>query len=280
MNNFFQFLRRHTTTIIFIILEALALALVFTGNDYHRAAYLSSANVVTGSINRLTSSVGKYFDLATANESLAEQNLALQQEVAALRAQLMAVPDSVWPDIPLQAQQPSLRYHAAKVIGSSTNRSRNMITIDRGAANGVKQDMAVINPQGVVGLVAAVSQHFALVLPIINTSSRLSVKIKRQNHRGQLLWDGMSPQRAQLSDIPEHATVDIGDTVITSGASAFFPEGLVVGTISAIEPDRNGGFFDIDIDLAVDYNAVYHVYLIENLAAQERNDLEKSASDE
>ena len=154
MNNFFQFLRRHTTTIIFIILEALALALVFTGNDYHRAAYLSSANVVTGSINRLTSSVGKYFALATANESLAEQNLALQQEVAALRAQLMAVPDSVWPDIPLQAQQPSLRYHAAKVIGSSTNRSRNMITIDRGAANGVKQDMAVINPQGVVGLVA------------------------------------------------------------------------------------------------------------------------------
>ena len=108
----------------------------------------------------------------------------------------------------------------------------------------------------------------------------LGLKPVRQNHRGQLLWDGMSPQRAQLSDIPEHATVDIGDTVITSGASAFFPEGLVVGTISAIEPDRNGGFFDIDIDLAVDYNAVYHVYLIENLAAQERNDLEKPASDE
>lgn len=280
MNNFIQFLRRHTTTIIFIILEALAFTLVLTGNDYHRAAYLSSANAVSGSFNNMTSSVSCYFRLADANEALAAQNIALQQEVAALRAQLVAVPDSVWSDISLESQQASLIYHPAKVIGSSTNRSRNMLTIDRGAANGVKQDMAVINPLGVVGLVSAVSQHFALVLPIINTSSRLSVKIKGQNYRGQLLWDGMSPTRAQVSDIPEHAMVDIGDSVVTSGASAFFPEGLLVGTISAIEPDRNGGFFDIDVDLAVDYNSVYEVYLIEDLSAAERKELEKSASDE
>ena len=90
----------------------------------------------------------------------------------------------------------------------------------------------------------------------------------------------MSPTRAQVSDIPEHAMVDIGDSVVTSGASAFFPEGLLVGTISAIEPDRNGGFFDLAVDLAVDYNSVYEVYLIEDLSAAERKELEKSASDE
>lgn len=140
--------------------------------------------------------------------------------------------------------------------------------------------MAVINAQGVVGLVAAVSDRFALVLPIINTSSRLSVKVKGSNYRGQMLWDGLSPLRAQVSDIPEHANVEIGDTIVTSGASVFFPEGLMVGYVSSIEPDRNGGFLDIDVDLAVDYNSVYDVYIIEDLTAAERLKLENSVDHE
>ncbi len=280
MNNFFQFLQRHTTTILFLILEALAAALILTCNDYHRAAYLSSANAISGNVFRLTSSVGRYFALADANSALTAQNLALQQEVASLRAQLDAMPDSLLADIPLARQLPDFRFRTAHVVGSTTNRSRNMLTIDRGASDGIRQDMAVINAQGVVGLVAAVSDRFALVLPIINTSSRLSVKVKGSNYRGQMLWDGLSPIRAQVSDIPEHANVEIGDTIVTSGASAFFPEGLMVGSVSSIEPDRNGGFLDIDADLAVDYNSVYDVYIIEDLTAAERLKLENSVDHE
>lgn len=280
MNNFFKFLQRHTTTILFLILEALAAVLIFTCNDYHRAAYLSSANALTGNIYRLTSSVGRYFSLSDANAALTAQNLALQQEVAALRAQLDAVPDSLLAYVPLAHQKPDYRYRTAHVIGSTTNRSRNMLTLDKGAADGIAQDMAVINAQGVVGLVAAVSDRYALVLPIINTSSHLSVKVKGGNYRGQMLWDGISPLRSQVSDIPEHATIDIGDTIVTSGASAFFPEGLIVGTVSSIEPDRNGGFLDIDADLAVDYNSLYDVFVIEALTANERILLENSVDNE
>lgn len=279
MSNFFRFLMRHTTTLVFLLLEALAAMLVLTCNDYHRASYITSANVVTGSVFRLTSSIGRYFGLAKANEALVSKNLALQEEVALLRAQLDAVPDSVIDALPLSAK-PALRYRLAHVVGATTNRSRNMLTLDQGAGDGIRQDMAVVNSEGVVGLVAAVSSRFALVLPIINTSSHLSVKVKGVNYRGQLVWDGMSCREAQVTDIPEHAQVEIGDTVVTSGASTFFPEGMIVGTISSIEPDRNGGFYDIGVELAVDFNSVYDVEVVEDLTAAERQNLEKSVENE
>lgn len=279
MSNFFRFLMSHTTTLVFLLLEALAAMLVLTCNDYHRASYITSANVVTGSVFRLTSSIGRYFGLAKANEALVSKNLALQEEVALLRAQLDAVPDSVIDALPLSAR-PDLRYRLAHVVGASTNRSRNMLTLDQGAEDGIRQDMAVVNSEGVVGLVAAVSSRFALVLPIINTSSHLSVKVKGVNYRGQLVWDGLSCREAQVTDIPEHARVEIGDTVVTSGASTFFPEGMMVGTISSIEPDRNGGFYDIGVELAVDFNSVYDVEVVEDLTAAERQNLEKSVENE
>ena len=137
-----------------------------------------------------------------------------------------------------------------------------------------------LTTQGVVGLVASVSNHFALVLPIINTSSHLSVKIKNSNHRGQLVWDGFSPRMATMSDVPEHAQVEMGDSIVTSGSSSFFPEGLLVGTVAMLEPDRNGGFFNIGVELAVDFNAVYAVQLIDNNLAQEQLELENSLEDE
>lgn len=280
MNNFFRFLIRHNTTLVFLLLEAVAALLVLTCNDYHRASYLTTANVVSGSLSRLTGSVGRYLGLADENEALARRNVALQQEVSSLRAMLEAVPDSVLAEVPLEAQAATLRFRKAHVIGGSTNRSRNMLTLDEGEDAGIAQDMAVVNPQGVVGLVVATSAHFSLVLPIINTSSHLSVKVRRGNYRGQMTWDGFSSCRAQVADIPEHASVEPGDTIVTSGASAFFPEGLVVGYVRGVEPDRNGGFFNLDVDLAVDFNSVFDVVVVENLVAGERRDLENFVADE
>lgn len=280
MNNFFRFLIRHNTTLVFLLLEAVAAALVLTCNDYHRASGLTTANVVWGSLSRLTSSVGRYLSLVDENEALARRNVALLQEVGSLRAMLEAVPDTVLADVPLGAQAATLRFRKAHVVGGSTNRSRNFLTLDEGEDAGIAQDMAVVNPQGVVGLVVATSAHFSLVLPLINTSSHLSVKVKRGNYRGRMVWDGLSSRKARVADIPEHARVEPGDTIVTSGASAFFPEGLVVGVVRGVEPDRNGGFFNLDVDLAVDFNSVFDVVVVENLVAGERAALENSEPDE
>ncbi len=277
MNNFFRFLVRHTAVIVFLILEAVAGFLIFNCNAYHRAAYLSSANVVTGTFFRATSSIGRYFGLADANESLVRQNLELTRQVDRLRGIIAAIPDSLLPDS--SGGHGGFVYRRAHAVGITVNRSRNMLTLDEGAEAGIRQDMAVVNSEGVVGLVSAVSEHFSLVLPVINTSSHLSVKLKGANHRGQLQWDGASPRDAILNDIPEHARVEIGDTVVTSGASAFFPEGLMVGVVNSLEPDRNGGFYNIGVRLAVDFNALYDVQVIECRDAAERGELEASAPD-
>lgn len=278
MNNFFRFLQTHTAVIVFLFLEMLAAVLVFNCNDYHRSAYLSSANSVSGVFYKMTSSVGHYFSLSDANDALVAQNLELTRKVDILTAQIAAIPDSLRPDTTRLAQR--LHYRRAHAVGVSTSKSRNMITLDRGADDGIGQDMAVVNSEGVVGLVSAVSDNYALVLPVINTTSHLSVKIKNSKHRGQLIWNGVDPTEATLTDIPEHARVEIGDTVQTSGASAFFPEGLMVGIVSSLEPDRNGGFLNIGVDLAVDFNALYDVQVIEDFNAAERVALESTVTDD
>lgn len=296
MRNFFYFLLRHTNLFVFLLLEGLCAALIFTCNDYHRASYVTSANAVSGGFYGLTSSVSKYFGLADANQALAKSNADLMRqlnaakgEVEALRRALAAVgakdsaamvaADSVIVNF-MARTEADVNVVSAHVIGSSCTRSRNMLTLDAGQLEGVTQDMAVVDARGVVGLVSAVSARYALVMPIINTSARLSVKLKGTNHRGQLMWDGMRHTEAQLVDVPEYATVEIGDTVVTSGASSFFPEGLLVGTISSIEADRNGGFFNLGVELAVDYNSVYDVQLIDCRTAKERQELENSAKQE
>ena len=281
MQNFFAFIIRHSTFFFFLLLEGICAALVLNFNGYHRSAFLSSSNAIHGSIYSVTSSVSHYFGLADANEDLIRQNVALMATIDSLKHQIDAnaaalaiSADSLHPVASLC--EPSVHYRVAHVINAMTNRSRNMLTLDAGLADGVDRDMAVANAEGVVGLVVSASNHYSLVLPVINTASRLSVKLADSNHRGQLLWDGFSPRHATVVDIPEHAHVEIGDSIVTSGASSFFPEGLLVGTVDAIEPDKNGGFFRLDVDLAVDFNSVYAVSVIDNPTADERLQLESS----
>ncbi len=283
MHNFFYFLLRHTNFFVFLLLEGLCALLIFNFNDYHRASFFTSANFVSGSFNKALSGVNKYFDLVDANEALVEQNNRLLAENELLMRQLRGVTDSVALvriDSIAHFDQPNYLFYKAHVIQSSTNKARNMLTLDVGSNDGIQQDMAVFNSDGVIGLVSSVSSHYALVLPIINTSSHLSVKNKRSNHRGQLLWDGLSVRNAKVSDIPEHAEIEIGDTIVTSGASSFFPEGIPVGYVSSIEPDRNGGFYNIEIDLAVDFNSIYAVQLLKDARKEERETLENSSADE
>lgn len=283
MDKFLYFLRSHTNFLVFVALEVLCVILIVQGNGYHRSAWLSTANAVSGGWQSATSGVSHYFSLSSANEALARQNAELMETIEGLRGQLAAVEDSATLatiDSLARADSRQYRIHQARVVGASTHRSRNMLTLDRGSLDGVGPDMAVIDPRGVVGLVCAVSDHYALVLPIINTSSHLSVKVQRSGHRGQLIWDGVTPREAQVVDIPEHAAVAAADTIVTSGASSFFPAGLMVGTVAAVEPDRNGGFLNIDVALSVDFNAVYEVQVLEDLHMAERHALEATNDDD
>lgn len=278
MRNFLFFLLRHATTIFFLVLEALCIALIVNNNNYQKSAYMSSSARVIGGIYSVQSSITEYFGLRRVNRELLAENIELLNRVAILEEQLSSIPDSLIPG------EDSLRmqyvYRGARIINSTTNRSRNYLTANAGENVGIATDMAVVNRDGVVGIVSAASEHYATILPLINTSSHLSVKLKNSNFRGQLVWNGISPRRATVIDVPEHAVIAVGDSIVTSGSSSYFPEGLMVGTVEEVTADKTGGFYNLQILLSVDYSSIYDVEIIENREQQEQLELEQLSNND
>lgn len=279
MRNFIYFLLNNVTTLLFLLIEGLCIALIVNYNSYQRASFWSSSNMLCGAVYSVQSSVSEYFGLREVNEVLAAENVRLKNLLSRNERLLSSFNDSVRAELMADVQMKYL-YREAEVINSSTNKSRNFLTLNRGANDGIKSDMVVINESGVVGIVTATSAHYSTVMPIINTSARLSVKLSNSHFRGQLVWNGMSPQRAIVIDVPEHASVQVGDSVVTSGSSSYFPEGLLVGVVEEVDMDRNGGFYNLTVDLAVDYASIYRVQVVENLEQDEQRDLERENEDD
>lgn len=276
MRNIIYFIINNATTLYFILLELVCAILVVNFNDYQRSAFMSSSNTVCGAFYSVRSSVSKYLSFGDENQKLSLENSELKTRIEQLEEALSHVGDSLRTVLISNAEGEGTRYvyHTAHVINSTTNRSRNFLTLDAGRRDGIEPDMIVTSAGCVVGLVTAASDHYATVLPIINNSFHLSVKIEESNHRGQLIWEGTSAQRATLIDVPEHAKVSVGDHVVTSGSSSYFPEGMTVGEIEEVEMDRSGGFFHLTIKIAADYNSVYDVEVIECAHRDELKELE------
>ena len=97
------------------------------------------------------------------------------------------------------------------------------------------------------------------MLPIINPEQVISAKIKGNNQLGSVKWDGKSPLKAKLYEIPSHVNVVAGDTVVTSGFSAIFPEGVMIGVVDKAAHVENTMYCDVDINLAVDFQSLSYV---------------------
>jgi len=274
LRNFFYFIAKHATFIYFLILESICLALLFNFNDYQRSSFFSSSNRVCASVYSIGNSITQYFGLRRENLRLAEENARLNNKIDQLQQQLLAITDTMPRKLVIDNDRYFI-YTSGNIINSSTNRSRNFLTADVGTKSGITDNMIVVNEDGVIGMVTATSKHFCTILPIINNASRLSAKIKKSGFHGQIVWNEVSYRRAIMEDVPEHAVVAVGDSIVTSGSSSYYPENLYIGKISEIEMDRNGGFYRLIIELAVDYNSVSQVKFIRNKRADEQRALEE-----
>lgn len=279
MRNFIYFLINNVTTLLFLLIEVLCVVLIVNFNSYQRASFWSSSNEVCGTVYTIQSNISEYFSLKEVNEKLATENVRLRNLLSRNEALLESLSDSS-KAVFLAGAESQYYYREAQVINSSTNKSRNYLTLNKGTQAGIKTNMVVVNTEGVVGMVTATSEHFSTVMPIINTSSHLSVKLMKSHFRGQLIWNGVSPTHATMRDVPEHATVEVGDSVVTSGSSSYYPEGLFVGIVKEVNVDRNGGFYNLTIDLGVNYASIYNVQIIENTLISEQTELEKENVDD
>jgi rod shape-determining protein MreC len=220
--------------------------------------------------------VQEYFSLRKANEQLARENAILKSAAKnsfiKIDQGLVNINDTIY--------HQQYQYLEAKVINSTTNKRLNSMTINRGAVHGVESGMGVICGKGVVGIVNEVSTHFSSIMPLININTIISSKISESNYFGITQWNGENFRKAQVNDIPSHTMINPGDKVVTRSASAIFPEGIPIGTISSVDLREGQSYFDVEMDLSVDFSRVYHVYVIYNLLKKEQLQLEKDSQDE
>jgi len=258
---------------VFLVLEGIAGFMLLQNNYIQRIAFVKATNVVSGNIYERISIWRDYLHLR-------EQNRQLQDENTQLRNMLTGsfyTTDSLRTFHTDSNKQRRYAYLPAKVINNSVNKQFNFLTLDRGKNGMIAEGMAVIGPEGIVGIVNGVSEHFATVMPVINRDFKVSAKFKKNNYFGSLSWAGRSYRHATLSEIPLHAPVSVGDTLVVSGFSGSFPEGIPVGVVDKVE-QKDGSFFTIDVLLATDFRKLHFVTIVEDLMKTEKQEVEQQIS--
>jgi len=170
-------------------------------------------------------------------------------------------------------------YIPAEVVNNSTNKQNNYITLNVGSARGVRQDMGVVGPEGIVGIVRNVSANYSTVISVLNSKFKGSVKLKSSDYHGTLSWPGNNYQEAVVTEIPGHINIYIGDTIVTSGLSTIFPAGEMVGRVTAVNHTPAGSFYELNVLLNQDMNKLTRVYVIRNFTRLEQERLEQQNND-
>lgn len=277
MRKLLQFFLRHSSLFVYLCYAALCLILLFGFNPYQQSVYFSSASRMAGSLYALSGAVTGYFGLQKANNELLAQNGKLQDELAVLRntLALYQVQDTLSPQrLPALAGDTS-RMIIARVINNSIARKNNYLTLDKGVRDGVFPEMGLVDHNGVVGVVSSVSDGYAVALSLLNPNLRISCKIKNTQHIGSLAWDGRDIAHAGLEELPEYIDVSVGDTIVTSGYSGAFPEGLVVGYVEDTRKVKKNNFYVLTIRLAADFSALNFVRVVEHRKPVEQVQLEE-----
>jgi rod shape-determining protein MreC len=274
MQNLLRFIIRFSFQIIFVILEVLSLTLVFQNNPLPNARLYQLTQDVNSFFYSQVNHVSKFFHLTTENATLVTENARLRNELAN-RPPATSL-DSM---SSLTNSQYTYDFIPAYVVNNSVNRQNNYLTIKVGSAQGVRPDMGVVGPQGIVGVVKNVSPNFSTVIPVLNSRFRGSVKLTSQEYFGTLTWPGHNYREALVSEIPSHVYVYVGDTIVTSGLSTIFPAGEMVGFITRVDRNPAGSFYELTVLLSQDFKKLTTVYVVRNFMKAEQERLEEQTND-
>lgn len=273
MNSLRDFLRKYFHIFFFFILLIFAIVLVYNNNNYQNYAITTSSQGITGPIQKFSNNFYRQFKYFKENESLMIQNIEL------LRLQenmFITNEDSTYTISSVGVKKTRKRLYdftTAHVIFNTIHKTNNYIIIDKGKKDGITTDMAVLSPQGIVGVVSDVSANFSTVISLLNPNSRVSAKIMPINQLGTVIWVDYDPTVAQVIDIPQHLMIAVGDSVLTSGNSDVYPKDLLIGTVIEKYDNSNNTFLTIKIKLAADFRNLHNVYVINNLYKPELDSL-------
>lgn len=263
MRNFLQFIWNNQFTFLFIALEFVGFLLLTTNNSFHNSKIQTASAALSGNVSEIRDNYAQYIGLKEENDKLLDENRRLKER---LNRRERRTSNSSSP----------FSYTTARAINSTFQLGNNYIILDHGKSDGIAPQQAVIGPQGVIGVVHKVSEHYSTVLPLIHSQSRVSCKLAKNNYFGLIRWDGRDDRYATLEDIPNHIGVFTGDTIVTRGGSGIFPPNLLVGYAVESEKNEASGFQSVKVELATDFRRLYNVYVIDNDSRKEIQQLREA----
>ncbi|MDO5978295.1 rod shape-determining protein MreC [Flavivirga spongiicola] len=256
MQQIINFIIRNKNFLLFLLLFSISILFTIQSHSYHKSKFINSANFLTGSIYNSANNISEYFSLKSQNKLLSEENKHLKS--------LLYNSKSIMEKEHLDSLNTPYYFSNAQVIKNNYSATDNIILINKGENDSIKQDFGVVTTQGIIGIVDETSGNFATVISILNTTSSISAQLKKTNHFGTLEWDAKNPAIVQLTDIPKIANVLVGDTIVTSGRSSIFPKDINIGLIENYKLDAAENYYEINVRLFNDMTDLEHVYIIEN----------------
>jgi rod shape-determining protein MreC len=276
MKNLILFVWKHSFFFLFLLLEGIAAFLIVANNSYQRSAFINASNGFTAGILSVSHNFTRYIGLVEANETLSRENARLRS----LLPQSFLKHDTTKTVVKDSLHQQIYQYRNAEIISNSFQKRNNYLILNRGLQDSIRPMMGVIAPNGIVGIVKDVSDNFCSVISVLHSKSALDVKIKNNGYTGTLVWKGGDYTIGNVENIPSHVKIHHGDTVLTSGNSSIFPEGILVGYITDFDLKPGANFYTIHIKFSTNYNKVRNVYIVENVLKDEMVQLKQQTEDE
>ncbi len=276
MKTLVLFIWKHSFFFLFLLLEGAAALLIVSNNNYQRSSFINASNGFTASILSLSNTTTHYIGLIKVNEDLANENAHLRS----LLPQSYMKFDTTQYEAIDSVHQQLYHYQHAEIISNSFQKRNNYLILNKGEKEHIKPMMGVITSNGIVGIVKDVSRNFCTVISVLHSKSALDVKVKNNGYTGTLVWQGGDYTIGNVQNIPSHVHINKGDTILTSGNSSIFPEGILVGTIQDFSLNPGANFYNIDLKFSVNYNKVKYVYIVDNVVKQELIELKNTMDDE
>lgn len=275
MRKLLDFLSKYNYWLVFILLETISLCALFRFNGYQGSVWFTSANTVSGQVMEWQSNILSYLALGDNNRALTERNVVLEHRIAQLEHQLKKLDtEHSYTEQRTDSLLRSYQLLDANVVNNSVLSQDNYITINRGETDGVRPEMGVVCGTGVVGIVYLTAPHYSIVMPVLNSKSNISCRLRKSGYFGYLNWDGGNPLYAWMNDVPRYAKIKTGDVIETSGFSSVFPEGLFIGKVNQVSDSKDGLSYRIKVHLGTDFARLRDVCII---MSSDQNELDSLA---
>jgi rod shape-determining protein MreC len=279
MRNVILFIRRYHNFLFFLLLQVVCWSMLASFNRFHEGRFLEMTQTITGAINERYDRVEDFFQLRAENRRVHQLNDSLMNLLSSNFSQVdtqQVLREEVYTDSVRRVRR--YMYRPATVIYNTVNEDKNYFQIDRGSAQGIRENMAVLNADGsAVGVIVMVSENFAQGMSLLHVQQRVNASLQRSGDFGTIEWDGVHPDKLLLKGIPKSVFLKIGDTVLTSTYSFNFPPDKMLGRVNKVLTDKRTNFHIIEVQPTANFRNLQQVFVVENLQMDEQTGLNRES---